>query len=106
MLASNCLNGLSLAGKVHTLPNYVTTPNGVKHCRFILEHRSQRQEAGFNRPVWCRIPVQISGEALVAKAQSITIGSSLVITGFLISQQMKNGMFQLVLHAEHIELID
>ncbi|MDG6897756.1 primosomal replication protein N [Actinobacillus delphinicola] len=99
-------NRLSLTGKVSTFPKRMRTPNGIEHCQFIFEHRSYRQEAGFQRQVWCKIPVQISGADLIAKTQSITVGVDLFIVGFLISQKAPNQLTQLVLHAEQIEFID
>lgn len=99
-------NRLSLSGVVNHHPKRITSPNGIEHCQFLLEHRSVRQEAGVNRQVWCKIPVQLSGRDLIAKSQSITVGVKLLITGFLVSQKGFNQLSQLVLHAEHIEFID
>lgn len=99
-------NHLSLTGRVITVPKRIKTPNNIEHCHFIFEHRSIRQEAGVNRQVWCRIPVQISGGGLIAKTQSITVGVELFVVGFLVSQKSANQLHQLVLHAEQIEFID
>ncbi len=99
-------NRLSLTGKVATFPKRITAPNGIQHCRFILEHRSMRNEAGFNRQVWCKVPVQISGKELIAQTQSITVGMNLLVIGFLNSERSQNGLNQLVLHTEQIEFID
>ena len=71
-----------------------------------MEHRSTKQEANLTRQAWCKIPVQISGNQLVEKTQGITVGSKILIQGFLTTHQLNNGLTQLVLHAEQIEFID
>ncbi|WP_032092351.1 primosomal replication protein N [Necropsobacter rosorum] len=108
MLKSNLTihNRLSLIGQVADFPKRTTSPNGVEHCRFYLEHRSEQQEAGLARRAWCKMPVQISGGQLMEKTQSITVGSKLLVTGFITSHKSANGLSQIVLHAEQIEFID
>ncbi|CCG88622.1 primosomal replication protein N [Erwinia piriflorinigrans] len=99
-------NRLTLSGTVCKAPMRKVSPSGIPHCQFVLEHRSQQVEAGFNRQVWCRMPVIISGKAHQAITQSITVGTQLTVQGFICSHQGRNGLNKLVLHAEQIELID
>ncbi|MBK5073674.1 primosomal replication protein N [Budviciaceae bacterium CWB-B4] len=99
-------NRLVLSGIVTKTPIRKVSPSGVPHCQFVLEHRSQQQEAGFNRQAWCRMPVVVSGQQSQALTHSITVGSSLRVSGFVSSHQGRNGLNKLVLHAEQIELID
>lgn len=108
MLKSNLNidNRLSLIGLVTSLPKQTKSPNGVVHCRFGLEHRSEQIEVNLTRQVWCKIPVQVSGNQLVEKTQNITIGSKILVVGFITTHQSRNGLTQLVLHAEQIEFID
>ncbi|MDO4430650.1 MAG: primosomal replication protein N [Lonepinella koalarum] len=108
MLRSNLNidNRFSLIGKVADLPKRTKSPNGVEHCRFYLEHRSEQTEAGLSRQAWCKMPVQISGHQLIQKTQSITVGCKLLIVGFVSSHKTASGLSQLVLHAEQIEFID
>ncbi|MBN6710954.1 primosomal replication protein N [Haemophilus haemoglobinophilus] len=108
MLKSNLEvdNRLSLIGKVADFPKRNKSPNGIEHCRFYLEHRSNKQEAGFTRQAWCKIAIQISGNQLIEKTQSITVGQQLLVVGFITSHRSQNGLSQLVLHAEQIEFID
>lgn len=108
MLKSNSKidNRFSLIGQVCDFPKRSKSPNGIEHCRFYLEHRSEQQEAGLPRQAWCKIAVQVSGNQLIAKTQSITVGSNLLIVGFITSHKSANGLSQLVLHAEQIEFID
>ncbi|MGL4858830.1 MAG: primosomal replication protein N [Enterobacteriaceae bacterium] len=99
-------NRLVLSGTVCQAPVRRKSPAGIPHCQFVVEHRSRQQEAGFNRQAWCRIPVVISGEASQNITHSITVGSKLIVEGFISSHQGRNGVSKLVLHAEQIELID
>ena len=108
MLKSNLNidNRLSIIGVVANNPKRRKSSNGIEHCQFLLEHRSTKQEANLTRQAWCKIPIQISGNQLVEKTQSITVGSKILIQGFLTTHQLNNGLTQLVLHAEQIEFID
>lgn len=99
-------NRLSLIGTVANFPKRETSPSGIAHCRFLLEHRSNQQEAGYQRQAWCKMPIQISGHQLIQKTQSITVGNKLLVVGFISAQQTANGLSQIVLHAEQIEFID
>ena len=99
-------NRFSLVGQVADLPKRSKSPNGIEHCRIWLEHRSEQTEAGLPRQAWCKMPVQISGSQLIQQTQSITVGSKLLVVGFISSHKTANGLSQLVLHAEQIEFID
>ncbi|MCE1644769.1 primosomal replication protein N, partial [Enterobacter hormaechei] len=39
-------NRLVLSGTVCKVPIRKVSPAGIPHCQFVLEHRSQQQEAG------------------------------------------------------------
>ncbi|BFU60338.1 MULTISPECIES: primosomal replication protein N [Rodentibacter] len=103
---SNIDNRLSLIGVVTQSPKHSKSPNGIEHCGFWLEHRSEKIETGLSRQAWLKMPIQVSGHQLVEKTQSITVGSQLLIVGFITSHKTSNGLNQLVLHAEQIEFID
>ena len=102
----NIENRLSIIGIVTGNLKRRKSPNGIEHCQFLLEHRSNQVEANLSRQAWCKIPVQVSGNQLVEKTQSITVGSKLLVVGFITSHKTSNGLTQLVLHAEQIEFID
>ncbi|AKD38703.1 primosomal replication protein N [Pasteurella sp. P03HT] len=108
MLKSNLKidNRFSLIGQVASQPKRMQSPSGIAHCQFLLEHRSTQEEAGLSRQAWCKMPIQISGNQLIEKTQSITVGSQLLVVGFISSHKTANGLSQLVLHAEQIEFID
>ena len=99
MLKSNLNidNRLSIIGVVANNPKRRKSPNGIEHCQFLLEHRSNQVEANLSRQAWCKIPVQVSGNQLVEKTQGITVGSKVLILGFLTTHQLNNGSTQLVL---------
>ncbi|XBS71800.1 primosomal replication protein N [Acerihabitans sp. KWT182] len=99
-------NRLKLSGTVCKTPIRKVSPSGIPHCQFVLEHRSQQQEAGFSRQAWCRMPVVVSGKHSQEMTQRITVGTQLSIQGFICCHQGRNGLTKLVLHAEQIELID
>lgn len=99
-------NHLTLFGTVCKTPIRKVSPSGIPHCQFVLEHRSEQVEAGFNRQAWCRMPVIISGKAHQAITQSITVGTQVTVQGFISCHQGRNGLNKIVLHAEQIELIN
>lgn len=108
MLKSNSKldNRFSLIGTVCQLPKRSKSPNGIAHCQFWLEHRSEQVESGLSRQAWLKMPVQVSGNQLIEKTQSITVGSKILVVGFITSHKTRSGLCQLVLHAEQIEFID
>ncbi|MDD7544274.1 primosomal replication protein N [Actinobacillus porcinus] len=99
-------NRLSLIGTVCSQPKQTKSPNGIEHCQFLLEHRSEQIEAKLKRQAWCKIPIQLSCNQFTQTTKSITVGKKLLVVGFINSHQTKNGLNQLVLHAENIELLD
>ena len=99
-------NRLILSGTVCSVVKQSQSPLGIPSYKFWIEHRSTQIEVNLERQAWCKIPVQISGNQLVEKTQGITVGSKILIQGFLTTHQLNNGLTQLVLHAEQIEFID
>nr|WP_244987278.1 primosomal replication protein N [Winslowiella toletana] len=97
---------MRLSGTVCKTPVRKISPSGIPHCQFVLEHRSQQEEAGFSRQAWCRMPIILSGKTHQVITQSITVGTQLIVEGFISCHQGRNGLSKIVLHAEQIELID
>jgi len=52
------------------------------------------------------MPVIISGTLYQEITQHITVGTPLILEGFISCHQARNGQSKMVLHAEQIELID
>lgn len=73
MLKSNLKidNRFSVMGVVSQLPKRLKSPNGIEHCKFLLEHRSDQIESGFTRQAWLKMPVQISGNQLIEKLKAL-----------------------------------
>ncbi|VFP88263.1 primosomal replication protein N [Candidatus Erwinia haradaeae] len=99
-------NLVIFSGTVYKEPRRSVSPSGIPHCQFILEHHSRHIEAGFNRRVWCWIPIVINGKIEQNIAQCIVIGVSLNIQGFLCSYKGRHGLYKIVLHAKKIALIE
>ncbi|XKM13269.1 primosomal replication protein N [Orbaceae bacterium ac157xtp] len=97
-------NRLVLSGSIIKTPIRKVSPNGIPHCQFLLEHRSQQIEAGLSRQSWCIMPVVVSRQNDLV--HSIKKGSNLQVSGFLNTHTKRNGISQLVLHASEIKLID
>ncbi|USD37083.1 MULTISPECIES: primosomal replication protein N [Ferrimonas] len=98
-------NRLELTGTVLRPPKKATGINGIPHGYFILEHRSMQQEAGLNRPVYCRIQVVVSGQQSQPLLDNLDSGHAIRVAGFLAWQQSRNGQSRLILHADSIEPI-
>ncbi|SET50591.1 restart primosome assembly protein PriB [Thorsellia anophelis DSM 18579] len=82
-----------------------TSPSGIPHATFLVEHRSFQIEAGLKRQAWCKISVVASGLALQPIAKQLVIGSKINIAGFISQHESKNGLAKLVLHAEKIDFL-
>ena len=102
-------NRMVLSGTIVKDPIRSTSPTGVSHCRFWLEHRSITVEAGLPRHIYCRMAVVISGNIdannqgmLLESTQELVLGSSIKVSGFIAYHTGRNGIGKLVLHAETI----
>lgn len=73
MLKSNLKidNRFSLIGTVCQLPKRNKSPNGIVHCQFWLEHRSEQVESGLSRQAWLKMLIQISGNQLIEKLKAL-----------------------------------
>ena len=99
-------NQLIIAGRLTQEPVRKTSPAGIPHCYFVVEHSSQQFEADMPRKVWCRIKVIASGQAIQQQTQILQSGHLVRVTGFIQRQENANGLAQLVLHAQMIEKLD
>ena len=71
-------NRLSLIGTVCSQPKQTKSPNGIEHCQFLLEHRSEQIEVGLKRQAWCKMPIQLSGNQFTQTTKSITVGKKTI----------------------------
>jgi len=63
-------------------------------------------EADLNRNSYVRLQVVASGASLQNQTQHLYVGQILQVRGFLNRHENRNGLSQLVLHAQHIERIN
>ncbi|MCL1139476.1 primosomal replication protein N [Shewanella pneumatophori] len=96
-------NNLVLAGTI-TRSRQFDSPAGIAHTVVMLEHKSQRYEAGMLRNVYCQIQVVLSGGHFNSVAKDLKAGVEIQVEGFINLQQSRNGQNRLVLHAENVEL--
>ncbi len=99
-------NCLVLVGTVVKIPKLSTSPAGIHHCQFSMDHRSIQQEAGMNRQTFVRIQVVATGELSQHLTRDLTAGCEIKVTGFINRHESRNGNPLLVLHAQQIEMIN
>lgn len=101
-MAENCL---VLSGFISRSPKYSSSPAGIPHCHFSLDHESMQEEANHQRRAWCRLEVVASGVELQTQTASLTKDMQVRVCGFICYRKTANGLGTLVLHAKSIEQI-
>ena len=86
MLKSNSKldNRFSLIGTVCQLPKRSKSPNGIAHCQFWLEHRSEQVESSLSRQAWLKMPVQVSANQLIEKLKALRSAVNFLWWGLLL----------------------
>jgi primosomal replication protein N len=100
------VNSLEITGTVVKSASLSTSPAGIHHCQFSIEHRSEQQEDGMKRQAYVRIQVVACGDWSQHLTRELTEGKHVKVSGFLNRHEAKNGLPLLVLHANQIELIN
>ena len=98
-------NSLVLTGNVVKTPKQSTSPAGIVHSQFSIDHKSIQNEAGMNRQAFVRIQVAVTGE-LSHLTRELVVGQCVKVTGFINRHESRNGNSLLVLHAQHIEMFE
>jgi len=98
-------NSLVLTGAVVKMPKQSTSPAGITHSQFSIDHKSIQNEAGMNRQAFVRIQVVATGE-LSHLTRELVVGKIVKVSGFINRHESRNGNPLLVLHAQHIEMIN
>tara|TARA_R110001583_G_scaffold296_4_gene2684 strand:+ start:9752 stop:10075 length:324 start_codon:yes stop_codon:yes gene_type:complete len=98
-------NSLVLTGSVVKTPKQSTSPAGIVHSQFSIDHKSIQNEAGMSRQAFVRIQVVVTGE-LSHLTRKLVVGQNVKVTGFINRHESRNGNPLLVLHAQHIEMIN
>lgn len=95
-----------MMGTVVKKPKTSTSPAGIQHCQFSIDHHSIQNEAGMNRQAFVRIQVVATGDMSQHLTRDLTEGSNIKVTGFINRHESRNGNPLLVLHAQQIEMIN
>ena len=103
--SEQALNLVELGGIICKTPKFSQSPAGIPHCIFVLEHKSMQVEAQLNRQSYVRIQVVASGAEHQPTTQHLHVEQAVRVRGFLNRYQGRNGVSQLVLHAQQIERI-
>jgi len=98
-------NCLVLIGSVVKAPRQSASPAGIVHSQFSIDHKSIQNEAGMNRQAFVRIQVVATGE-LSHLTRELVAGQCVKVSGFINRHESRNGNPLLVLHAQHIEMIN
>ncbi len=98
-------NCLVLIGEVVRTPKQSTSPAGISHSQFSIDHKSIQNEAGMNRQAFVRIQVVATGE-LSHLTRELIAGNVVKVTGFINRHESRNGNPLLALHAQQIEMIN
>ena len=98
-------NSLVLTGEVVRPPKQSTSPAGISHSQFSIDHKSIQNEAGMNRQAFVRIQVVATGE-LSHLTRELVAGNVIKVTGFINRHESRNGNPLLALHAQQIEMIN
>ncbi|WP_440054295.1 primosomal replication protein N [Pseudoalteromonas sp. T1lg65] len=99
-------NQYVLSGMICKTPKMSQSPAGIPHCIFVLEHKSMQLEADLTRNAYVRIQVVASGEQFRTQTEHLYVGQAVQVRGFINRHESRNGLSQLVLHAQHIERIN
>ena len=98
-------NNLVLVGELVKVPTFSTSPAGIEHCNFSIDHRSVQNEAGMDRQAFVRIQVMATGH-VTQLTRELIAGNQVKVSGFLNRHKSRNGNPILVLHARKIEMIN
>ena len=106
MIDSRIENSLVLVGAVVKTAKVSSSPAGIQHCQFSIEHRSMQMEADMQRNAFVRMQVVATGEWSQNLASELTEGRLVKVAGFINRHESRNGNPLLVLHAQQIEMIN
>ena len=96
---------LMLPGRVVRTAKQSTTPAGIVHSQFSIDHKSIQSEAGMSRQAFVRIQVVATGD-LSHLTRELVVGQNVKVSGFINRHESRNGNPLLVLHAQQIEMIN
>lgn len=92
-------------GSVVKAPKQSTSPAGIVHSQFSIDHKSIQNEAGMNRQAFVRIQIVATGE-LSHLTRELVAGQHVKVSGFINRHESRNGNPLIVLHAQQIQMIN
>jgi primosomal replication protein N len=95
-------NAVRLSGLVKDVKSARTSPAGVVHHEFVLEHRSRQELDGMPREVRAEVAVKVTGRTLAKVVASLQPGDRVIVDG-LLAQASHRDTQQLLIHAQAIE---
>jgi len=102
----NAENCLVLIGEVVKSPNLSTSPAGISHCQFSIDHKSMQVEEGMTRQAFVRMRIVATGIWSQNLTRELTAGTKIKVTGFINRHEARNGNPFIALHAQQIEMIN
>ena len=95
-------NAVRLSGLVKDVKSARTSPAGVVHHEFVLEHRSRQELDGMPREVRAEVAVKVTGRTLAKMVANLQPGDRVIVDG-LLAQASHRDTQQLLIHAQAIE---
>jgi primosomal replication protein N len=99
-------NCLTLIGEVVKSPKLSTSPAGIYHCQFSIDHKSIQVEEEMSRQAFVRMKVVATGQWSQNLTRDLTVGCKVKVVGFINRHEARNGNSFIVLHAQQIEMIN
>jgi primosomal replication protein N len=93
-------NSLVIEGEVVALDLLRYTPAGIPVLTITFRHTSIQNEAGMKRQAECEIQA-VAMDELAKKAEGLSVGEQIKVTGFLARKSLKND--RLMLHIIELE---
>jgi primosomal replication protein N len=98
-------NAVVLTGLVQEIKAPYTSPAGIVHEEWVLEHRSRQTVAGKAREVKAQVIIKVTGAELNARSKGIAVGHRIRVQGLLAQANYQHTQ-QLLIHAQLIEIIE
>jgi len=95
-----------LVGEVVKSPKLSTSPAGISHCQFSIDHKSMQIEEGLTRQAFVRMRVVATGTWSQNLTRDLTAGCKIRVSGFINRHEARNGNPFIALHAQQIEMIN
>lgn len=99
-------NEFVVDGTICIAPKSVTSPSGIPHRFWFIQHQSDQYEMGLRRKVWIRLEVVVSGVELCKKTEDLILGDTLRCKGFLTSVKEPRCETKLRMYATDVQVIN